>query len=70
VIQTIMFAIALYLMPSLLLAALLTCRRNLDRVQSDVDLCPDCKCALEIAAVKFKVLYRPQMQFVCPNCRL
>jgi hypothetical protein len=43
---------------------------NLDRAQSDLDRCPNCKCALEIAAVKFGFLYRPIMLFVCPNCGL
>ena len=43
---------------------------NLDRAQSDLDRCPNCRCVLEIAAVKFGFLYRPSMLFVCSNCGL
>jgi hypothetical protein len=43
---------------------------KLDHAQSDLDRCPNCRCALEIAALKFSFLYQPVMLFVCPNCGL
>lgn len=43
---------------------------NSDHAQSDLDRCPNCSCALEIAAVKFSFLYQPSMLFFCPNCGL
>jgi hypothetical protein len=43
---------------------------NLDHAQSDLDRCRNCRCTLEIAALKFSFLYQPVMLFVCPNCGL
>lgn len=43
---------------------------NLSGVETGLDQCPDCRCPLEIAAVKFSFLRGTAVLFVCPGCGL
>jgi len=43
---------------------------SLRTVETEQDQCPECRLALEIAAVRFSFFQRPATLLVCPNCAL